>query len=130
MLKKKVKLVCNALLVFTILSMYLVMPASAAISEEPAPYGQDSLNQVCIYCGGWAYPVCVGNPTYYTTGKGSHLPSSSCNVHFYRSDGMLWCSECYKNNESYGKHDCYQVHSSCGKGTVNTCTMGYLPDID
>ena len=102
--------------------VFAVAMLCASVSVNAAVQSPDSVNSVCIYCGrGTVVTKCWGDYTYYTSGKGTHLPSSSCTVSFYQATAKDWCTSCYKVNEDLGKHNCYQIHSSCGQGKVWTC---------
>lgn len=106
-------------LVFAVAMLCASIPADAAV---PPPI---TTMEICTYCkSNLTQDVCMGDYTYYTTGSGTHLPGSSCRVSFYQATGFKWCPKCYKNLQTYGKHNCYQVHSSCGQGKVWTCPMG------
>lgn len=102
--------------------MLIVTLLCTAVSVNAATNPPISTRSVCVYCGrGTVVTKCWGDYTYYTTGKGMHLPSSNCSVSFYKATAKEWCSSCYKVNADLGKHDCYQIHSSCGRGKMWTC---------
>ena len=102
--------------------MLIVTLLCTAVSVSAVTNPPISTRSVCVYCGrGTVVTKCWGDYTYYTTGKGMHLPSSNCSVSFYKATAKEWCSSCYKVNADLGKHDCYQIHSSCGRGKMWTC---------
>lgn len=108
-----------------ILALILVFSLLCAFTPIEIPNPEEDVahpNAVCIYCGkGTVSTKCLDDWYYYTSGPGTHLPSSGCTVSFYRATSMEWCSSCFKNNGTNGAHDCYRVHSSCGRGKVWTC---------
>lgn len=109
-----------ALLVAVLLLSGMVIPASAAVAPETA-----SLQYVCTECASnFTVSTCYGAPGLVATGDCS---TSGCTIRYYKRTGGEYCNECDKIVEVYGRHDCYRVHSSCGKGTVNTCPMDWTP---
>lgn len=100
--------------------MLIVTLLCTAVSVSAATNPPISTRSVCVYCGrGTVVTKCWGDYTYYTTGKGMHLPSSNCSVSFYKATAKEWCSSCYKVNADLGKHDCSRsilpaVAEKCG----------------
>lgn len=81
--------------------------------------------QNCVDCGTLTIPQCLKQNIYsYTT---SCKRSSSCSVKVYKSRSAEICRNCGKYVAYYSYHECVEVHSSCSKGTVSTCTIGYWP---
>lgn len=98
--------------IVALVSVVAMICASVSVSAAVEPHIET--RELCPYCQNSVEDICMADYTYYTTGSGTHLPSSSCRVSFYQATGFKWCRTCMRNLESYGKHNCYQVHSSCG----------------
>lgn len=65
--------------------MLIVTLLCTAVSVSAVTNPPISTRSVCVYCGrGTVVTKCWGDYTYYTTGKGMHLPSSNCSVSFYK----------------------------------------------
>lgn len=66
--------------------MLIVTLLCTAVSVSAVTNPPISTRSVCVYCGrGTVVTKCWGDYTYYTTGKGMHLPSSNCSVSFYKA---------------------------------------------
>ena len=88
----------------------------AHIVTEPTRY-------LCADCGGWCATVCRGDATY--DGTSEHGWFRRCTVKYFTSYGSMMCMECHKVWKAYysGYHDCWEIHSSCGKGYYDICPM-------
>ena len=74
---------------------------------------------LCHYCGGNALTVCAGEEDMYD--KGYSCSDKDCLVFYYWSTGYYMCTECSRVLVENGLHDCKQIHTGCGRGTVNWC---------
>ena len=79
--------------------------------------------QTCTACGNMCNTVCamegvVGDVYTYDT-----LLTKGCQVTILRSRGATMCSYYGNVNETYGYHDCWEVHTKCSKGQYDVCPM-------
>lgn len=81
-------------------------------------------------CSGLSILICRKKP--YLDGSSTHTRlGKQCTILWYmdRYTGFV-CPTCgnlqttVSLNMGYGDHDCYQVHGSCGAGTVKDCKHG------
>lgn len=94
----------------------LVLPVSAATGPEP-----DSRKAVCSYCAGaFTEDLCIGRSSLAAT---VDCKTAGCTISYYKSTGVEYCNDCQVYVQVYGRHDCYHIHSSCGKGKIKTCPM-------
>lgn len=107
----------NVKKIFALVLVIMILCASVSVSADT---GDIETRAVCIYCASnFTETKCLGNYYYYTSGPGTHL-WGDCNVDFYRATAKEWCPGCGRAIETF-THDCYQVHSSCGRGKEWTC---------
>ena len=74
-------------------------------------------------CGRYAPIVCAAEAINYGTGthKYSFLWKDTCTVTYFKSRSASICASCYNVCETYGYHDCWQVHRDCGIGEYDVC---------
>lgn len=108
---------CIALFLALLFITGLMMPmAMATVAAEPE---HEEIQRVsCTRCGNLCYTYCYGDRVFYD--QGTH---GSCTVTAYKSRGAFQCSSCGVIQQQQGYHECINVHSSCGRGTVHICVM-------
>lgn len=94
---------------------------------EPMVYGN------CATCSSITVLVCCGDDYYYGSATHSTLLYGDCDVYYYASRGVRFCSSCVKVCTVYSTHMCWQMHMKCSlKPLYKVCTMDlpsdYLPD--
>ena len=105
-----------ALLSAVLMIVVVVLPVNAAAGPEP-----DSIQEVCTECGdSFTIYVCSGAPGLVATVDCS---TAGCTVRHYKRSTSEFCGGCNRIIRYLGRHDCYQIHSSCGKGTVKRCSL-------
>lgn len=112
------------------------MPAVAVSdrSESISTCALESFYSFCSECGEHAYLVCYKwdlGRTGTLTDTEAH--TSTCTIKYYQSNSGYQCTSCGNIDLYYApdtglaeKHDCYMVHTSCGKGTLTCCTLDYM----
>lgn len=109
----------NVKKIFALVLVVMILCASVSVSADTGNVVQKA---VCPYCvSNFTEIVCWGDYSYYTSGPGTHMPWENCTVSFYQATAKEWCPGCHKVIVDLGRHDCYQIHSSCGRGKVWTC---------
>lgn len=104
--------------IFALVLAIMILCASVSVSADT---GNIETRDICIYCSANLTEIeCFGNYYYYTSGPGTHL-WGDCNVDFYRATARERCPGCGRYIGRKFVHDCYQVHSSCGRGKEWTC---------
>lgn len=75
-------------------------------------------------CGGRAILKCRNyHYGYAGTLFESETCSSTCTLNYYRSEGIYVCLSCGLSERSGMWHDCYKLHSACGKGRIQECAL-------
>lgn len=119
-MKKKSRRFFAFILTVILVSLCVSIPASAKVpgkdTAEPAMY--------CNGCNGMSFSKCRNDQICVYQKK---CGTGNCYIKYYQSVGYEYCRTCLRNLYTYGQHDCFYVHTSCGKGRVNTCPMDWTP---
>ena len=79
--------------------------------------------QTCTACGEMCNTVCAMEGVVGDVYTHDTLLTKDCQVTILRSRGATICSSCGNVNETYGYHDCWEVHTKCSKGQYDVCPM-------
>lgn len=101
-----------------ILSLSLVFIGSAVRVDAV----EESVNEICGKCGnGFITYYCAGDAYVWDTS--THTKNGvTCTIKGYKCQTRSRCDYC--NRDLYeGTHFCYEIHSGCGLGVWNYCTL-------
>ncbi len=119
---KKVKMALSLLLVVLCIFSLGLVPASAADQAAAEPHDAPQPRALCSYCGNTAYITCWGDKTRNYVSTHTYGWFETCTYTGYVSRSSLHCYFCGQNSETYGNHECWEVHGSCGKEYYMICT--------
>lgn len=101
---------------------------SLAKSGNLSSEKESATRAMCINCYNQTSLVCMDNVTYQMD-KGYHmgflgLVQTDCLTYYCGRRGVELCEFCDIIITDYGIHCCYEVHTKCGRGTVDVCPYG------
>ena len=103
-----------------LLSLLLMM---VLIGTTVSAYAaEDSMHEICGSCGdGFITYYCAGDAYIWDTS--THTKNGvTCTIKGYKCQTRSSCDSC--NRDVYeGTHYCYEIHSACGLGVYDYCTL-------
>lgn len=86
----------------------------------------------CTVCKmGMCYSVCAQDNILYDTATHTYnWGQGRCTAKYYRCTGYYKCDMCGSTRPmdyvdlTGGQHNCFEVHSSCSRGTYRYCPLG------
>ena len=107
-------------------------PSSPANVHDDVSSSHISPKGTCDRCGiglcySFCYNVVMGERTMVDSWVHTYDGGKRCSVEMWGAEGGYVCELCgyIKPFEDFiGLHNCEEIHSACGKGTVYWCTLG------
>lgn len=126
--------------------MIALIISSFPVSADDEPDDGDHIATPYVICPtckmGYMSLVCDKKPIYDGTSTHKYNLTKNCTKTYYQATYTGYvCADCGAKSELFGygsepgnekdsRHDCFVVHSSCGKGTESYCKSGQLFEPD